>query len=98
MSEAALLQLTTANGHLVLYAMQGAQPAVADADGMATLAASAVVALVATAPLAGAVASTAAGGACTAHAGSAHHLPKIWKCQHSLCMPSRLEVLLTGNL
>ena len=93
MSEAALLQLTTADGYLMLYAMQVALAAAADAAVMATLAASVVVALVATAPLAGAVASSAAGGACTAHAGcaSAHHLPRNWRCQHSLCMPSRFR-------
>ena len=50
MSEATLLQLTTADGHLVLNAMQVALAAVADAAVMETLAASAVVALVATAP------------------------------------------------
>ena len=92
MTEAALLQLTTADGHGVLNGMQVALGAAADAAATETLAASAVVALVVTAPLAGVVASSVAGGACISHAGcpSAHHLVNPLKiCQHSLQMPSR---------
>lgn len=59
--------------------MQVALAAVADVAVTETLAASAVVALVATGPPAGVVASSVAGGACTAHGGcaSAHHLLKL---------------------
>ena len=86
MSEAALLQLTTVDGYLMLNAMQVALAAVAAVAVTETLAASAVVALVATAPLVDAVASSVAGGACTAHIGcaSAHH------CSNFSDMPAQL--------